>query len=91
MPLSISLIVLFLFFILELRSMPFQDRNPTLDTVQGGGFLRGLLPGDEDEKIILKGCLGEEDRSYEAMFNSVLKQRAEDAGVEASSQLGRRH
>lgn len=71
--------------------MPFQDRNPALNTVQGEGFLRGLLTGDEDEETILKGCLVQEGRSYEAVFDSVLKQRAEYAGVEASSQLGRRH
>jgi DNA-binding SARP family transcriptional activator len=36
-----------------------------------------IRPGEENETIVLKDYLDDEEWSYEAMFNSVLKQRAE--------------
>ncbi|SPJ79149.1 uncharacterized protein FTOL_07540 [Fusarium torulosum] len=36
-----------------------------------------IQPGEEDEEIELKDYMGGEEWSYEAMFSSVLKQRAE--------------
>jgi hypothetical protein len=36
-----------------------------------------IRPGEEDEQIELRDYMGEEEWSYEVMFGSVLKQRAE--------------